>query len=140
MFCFCKSDQKRPNGGRSKFLRTHRFRDWPKTEAALRQSYRLSKVQDKCTALEAFTWTTNETKCSVLFIFQLGKAKENAKLLTCCLKNISSTCISKQSSPTTRLANDKLDFLESGDLEALKPLPHSPQMPRGQHRRPQQLF
>ena len=69
-----------------RILPTHRFRDWPKTEAALQQSYRLSKVQDKRTALEALTWTKNETKCSILFIFQLGKAKENAKLLTCCLK------------------------------------------------------
>ena len=34
----------------------------------------------------------------------------------------------------------KLDFLKSGDLESLKPLPHSTQMPRGQHRRPQQFF
>ena len=48
--------------------------------------------------------------------------------------------VSKQSSPTTRLATTKLDFLKSGDLEALKPLPHSTQMPRGQHRRPQQFF
>ena len=46
----------------------------------------LYKVQDKRTALDALTWTKNETKCSILFIFQLGKAKENAKLLTCCLK------------------------------------------------------
>ena len=47
---------------------------------------RLSKVQDERSALEALTCTKNETKCSILFIFQLGKAKENAKLLTCCLK------------------------------------------------------
>ena len=67
-------------------LPTHRFRDWPKTEAALKQSYRLSKVQDKRTALEALTSTKHKTKCSILFIFQLRKAKENAKLLTCCLK------------------------------------------------------
>ena len=38
------------------------------------------------TALEALTWTKNETKCSILFIFQLGRAKENAKLFMCCLK------------------------------------------------------
>ena len=118
-------------------LLMHRLRDWPKTEAALQQSYRLSKVRDKRTALEASTWRKNETKCSVFFIFQLGKAKENAKLLTCCLKN-SSIC--KQSSPTTRQPTTKLDFLKSGDLEALKPLPHSTQMPRGQQRRQQQFF
>ena len=57
-------------------LPTHRFRDWPKMDVAPQQSYRLSKVQDIRTALEALTWTNNETKCSVLFIFQLGKAKE----------------------------------------------------------------
>ena len=91
-------------------LPTHRFHDWPEGETALQQSYRLSKVQDNRTALEALTWIKNETKCSVLFIFQLGKAKENAKLFTCCLKNISSTCISKQSSPTTRVAHDKTRF------------------------------
>ena len=78
----------RTRNGRTAAVRslpTHRFRDWPKTEAALQQSYRLSKVQDKRTALEALTWTKNETKCSILFIFQLGEAKENAKLLTCFL-------------------------------------------------------
>ena len=102
-------------------LPTHRIRDWPKTEAALKQSYRLSKVQDKRAALEALTSTKNKTKCRIqhtivcllvlrwkrgrelvhclykklltcriLFVFQLGKAKENAKLLTCCLKKQSS--------------------------------------------------
>ena len=54
-------------------------------KAALQQSYRLSKVRDKRTALEA-TWRKNETKRRVLFIFQHGKAKENAKLVNCCLK------------------------------------------------------
>ena len=106
MFCFCESDEKRQNGCRLKFP-MHRFRDSPKSEAALQQSYRLFKVRDKRTALEALNWRKNETKCSVLFLFQLGKAKENAKLLTCCL-NISS--ISKLSSPTTRLAHDKTRF------------------------------
>ena len=76
----------------------------------LYNSLTLSKVQDKRTALEALTLTKNETKYSVLFIFQLGKAKENAKLFTCCLKNISSKCISKQSSPTTHVAHDKTRF------------------------------
>ena len=57
-----------------------------KTEAALQQSYRLSKVVDKLTALEALTWRKNETQCSGLFIFQFVEAKENAKTLTCCLK------------------------------------------------------
>ena len=47
----------------------------------------LSKVRDKITALEALTWRKNEKKCNVHFIFQLGKAKENVKLLTCYLKN-----------------------------------------------------
>ena len=46
----------------------------------LYNSHRLSKVQDIRTALEAVTWTKNETKCSILYIFQLGRAKENAKL------------------------------------------------------------
>ena len=45
----------------------------------MKQPYRLSKVRNKRTALEALTWKKNETKCSVLFFFQLGKAKENAK-------------------------------------------------------------
>ena len=134
----------RTRNGRTAAVRnlpTHRFRAWPLSEAALQQSYRLSKVQDIRTALEALTWTKNETKCSILFIFQLGGAKENAKLLTCCLKKHKQYIISpnnrhpRHAQPTT-----KLDFLKSGDLEALKPLPHSTQMPRGQHRRPQQFF
>ena len=81
----------RTRNGRTAAVRslpTHRFRDWRKTDAALQQSYRLSKVPDKRTALEELTWRKNETKYSVnvLFIFQFGKDKENAKLLTCCLK------------------------------------------------------
>ena len=85
MFCFCESDEQRPNGGRSKFADASISRlaeDGGRSTTVIQ----LSKVQDKRTALEALTCTKNETKCSILFIFQLGKAKENAKLLTCCLK------------------------------------------------------
>ena len=140
----CSVFVNRTRNGRTAAVRslpTHRFRDWPKTEAAQQQSYRLSKVQDKRTALEALTWTKNKTKCSILFIFQLGKAKENAKLLTCCLEKhkqylyLQTIVTYDTPGPTT-----KPDFLKSGDLEALKPRPHSTQMPRGQHRRPQQVF
>ena len=83
MFCFRKSDEKRPNGGRSKFA------DASISRLAIvggRSTTVLQAIQSIRTALEALTWTKNETKCSILFIFQLGKAKENAKLLTCCLK------------------------------------------------------
>ena len=87
---FFEFDEKRLNGGRSKFANAsliilRLIKDWCRSK--IRQSYRLSKVRDKRTALEALTWRKNETKCSVHFVFELGKAKENAKLLTCCLKN-----------------------------------------------------
>ena len=88
MFCFCKSDEKWPNGDRSKFADASISRlaeDGGRSKTVL-QPYRLSKVQDKRTALEALTSTKHKTKCSILFIFQLRKAEENAKLLTCCLK------------------------------------------------------
>ena len=78
-------------------------------------------------------------KSSALFIFQLGKAEENAKLLTCCLKNTSS--ISKQSSPTTRLTHDKTRFSKGVvTWKVLKPLPHSTERPRNQNIGKSNLF
>ena len=109
MFCLCESVEKRPNGGRLKFAaasisRLIKDRGCSK----IQQSYRLSKVRDKRTALEALTWRNNETKCSVLHIFQLGKARANAKLLMCCLKT------HKQYLPTIVMPDprQKLDFLK----------------------------
>ena len=109
---FCESNEKQPNGGRSKFADASIswfIKDWGCSK--IKQSFRLSKVRDKRTALEALTWRKNETKCSVLFIFQFGEAKESAKLLTCCLKHHKQylQTIITYDTPNPR---QKLDFLK----------------------------
>ena len=86
-----KSNEKQPNSVRSKFADaaiSRLIEDWGRSE--VQPSYRLSKVRETRAALEALSWRKYETNCRSrkrFFFFQRGKAKENAKLLTCCLKN-----------------------------------------------------
>ena len=92
LVCFCESSEKRPNSVCSEFADASVSRlieDWGRS--TVQASYRLSKVQETRAALETLTWRTYETKCKswndFLFYFQRGKAKENSKRFTCCLKN-----------------------------------------------------